>query len=279
MTARQSPVAEIRRVSYRYPGSPRDAFRDESWRVEPGSFTLVVGPSGSGKSSLLRCLNGLVPHFSGGSFGGQVIVNGHNTATVGPRELSASIGFVFQDPEAQLLTDRVEDEIAFGLEQHGVDRVTMRKRVEEALDYLGIEHLRNRRPTELSGGERQRVAIASALATHPTLLVLDEPTSQLDPWGAEDVLSVLARLNEDLGLTVVVAEHRLDRLLSRADTVRVMGRLEGVALSGTPDQVVPLMDANPLPAVTRLGRAVGKSPPPLTVKDARAAFSDLTLSK
>lgn len=279
MTTLKPPVAELDGVSFRYPGSRTDALRDESWNVATGSFTLVVGPSGSGKSSLLRCLNGLVPHFSGGSFGGQVLVDGCNTRTTGPRDLSAAVGFVFQDPESQLVTDRVEDEIAFGLEQHGVDRVTMRKRVEEALDYLGIEHLRNRRPAELSGGERQRVVIASALAMHPKLLVLDEPTSQLDPWGAEDVLSVLARLNEDLGLTVVVAEHRLERLLSRADTVRVMGRPDGVALAGSPTQVVPVMDTMPLPPVTRLGRALGMLPAPLTIKDARARFGGLALSQ
>ncbi|MDQ3654860.1 MAG: ATP-binding cassette domain-containing protein [Chloroflexota bacterium] len=279
MTTVETSIAELTGVSYRYPGSRTDAFRDESWNVATGSFTLLVGPSGSGKSSLLRCLNGLVPHFSGGSFGGQVIVSGTNTRTVGPRDLSAAVGFVFQDPEAQLVTDRVEDEIAFGLEQHGVDRMTMRKRVEEALDYLGIEHLRSRRPSELSGGERQRVAIASALAMHPKLLVLDEPTSQLDPWGAEDVLSVLTRLNEDLGLTVVVAEHRLERLLSRANTVRVMGRTGGVALTGSLAQVVPLIDAVPLPPVTRLGRALGLSPVPLTVKDARLAFAGMAIGR
>ncbi len=277
MTMLKSSIATLDSVSYRYPGSRTEAFRDESWTVGEGSFTLLVGPSGSGKSSLLRCLNGIVPHFSGGSFGGRVIVDGRDTRSTRPRDLSASVGFVFQDPESQLVTDRVEDEIAFGLEQHGVSRVTMRKRVEETLDYLGIEHLRDRRPGELSGGERQRVAIAAALAMHPSLLVLDEPTSQLDPWGAEDVLSVLTRLNEDLGLTVVVAEHRLDRLLSHADTVRVMGRREGVALTGTPDQIVPLMDTVPLPPVTRLGRALGITAPPLTVKDARAVFAEVAV--
>ncbi len=280
MTIEPPVVATLDRVSYRYPGSREAALHDETWTVKEGGFTLVVGPSGSGKSSLLRCLNGLVPHFSGGSFGGQVLVNGRDTRMAGPHDLSNTVSFVFQDPESQLVTDRVEDDIAFGLEQHGVDRITMRKRVEEALDYLGIEHLRARRPGELSGGERQRVAIASALATHPALLVLDEPTSQLDPWGAEDVLSVLTRLNEDLGLTVVVAEHRLDRLLSRADTVRVMGRSAGAALSGPPAEIVPRMDDAVLPPVTRLGRALGVDPAPLTVKDARVTFTgfDLGLS-
>ncbi|MBA2468146.1 MAG: energy-coupling factor ABC transporter ATP-binding protein [Chloroflexia bacterium] len=272
-----SPLATLDNVSYRYPNTTSDALRDESWTLEAGSFSLVVGPSGSGKSSLLRCFNGLVPHFSGGSFSGRVVVDRLDTRGVGPRELSASVGFVFQDPEAQLVTDRVEDEIAFGLEQHGIDRFTMRKRVEESLDYLGVEHLRRRRPNELSGGERQRVAIAAALAMHPKLLVLDEPTSQLDPWGAEDVLTVLTRLNEDLGLTVVVAEHRLDRLLSRADTVRVMGRPDGVALEGSPEQIVPLMDAVTLPPITQLGRALGEETPPLTVKAARTAFARLQI--
>jgi len=271
------PLAGIDNASYRYPSSPSDAFRAETWDIEAGSFSLVIGPSGSGKSSLLRCLNGLVPHFSGGSFGGRVIVDGLDTHRVGPRQLSATVGFVFQDPEAQLVTDRVEDEIAFGLEQHGVDRNTMRKRVEEALDYLGIAHLRSRRPGALSGGERQRVAIAASLATHPRLLVLDEPTSQLDPWGAEEVFAVVARLNEDLGLTVVVAEHRLDRLLSRADAVRVMGRPDGGSLSGTPAAVVPNIEAVALPPVTRLGRLLDVDPPPLTVKDARIAFRHLTI--
>jgi energy-coupling factor transport system ATP-binding protein len=271
------PLAELEAATYRFPAATTDAFRSETWRIEPGSFSVVAGPSGSGKSSLLRTLNGLVPHFSGGAFGGRVVVDGLDTRTVRPRDLSATVGFVFQDPEAQLVTDRVDDEIAFGLEQRGTDVVTMRKRVEEALDYLGIEHLRLRRPGELSGGERQRVAIAAALAIQPRLLVLDEPTSQLDPWAAEDVLTVLTRLNEDLGLTIVVAEHRLDRFLARADTIRVMGGPEGVALAGAPDQVVPLMDTTALPPVTRIGRALGTASPPLTVRDARKAFGHLVL--
>jgi energy-coupling factor transport system ATP-binding protein len=259
-------------VSYRYPNTNVEALYQEEWTIESGTFSLVIGPSGSGKSSLLRCLNGLVPNFSGGAFGGTVLVNGLDTRLVGPRELSTSVAFVFQDPESQLVTDRVDNEIAFGLEQQGVDAVTMRKRVEESLDYLGIEPLRHRRPSELSGGERQRVAVASALAMHPSLLVLDEPTSQLDPWSAEDVLSVLTRLNEDLGLTVVIAEHRLERLLGRADTIRVMGNGRSPSYMGSPREVVQRIDPLPLPPVTRLGRLAGMSNPPLTVKEARTAF-------
>ena len=274
MIARDASIADFTDVSFRFPNTTMDALRRENWSIERGSFSLVIGPSGSGKSSLLRCLNGLVPHFTGGGFGGNVIVSGRNTRTSGPRDMSDLVGFVFQDPESQLIADRVEDEIAFGLEHHGVDRLTMRKRVEEALDYLGIQELRHRRPRELSGGEQQRVAVASALAMHPGLLVLDEPTSQLDPWGAEEVLSALTRLNEDLGLTIVVAEHRLERLLSRADIVRVMGNLDRGPITGAPGDVVQQMDPVPLPPVTQLGWALGVDPAPLTVKDARRVFRD-----
>jgi energy-coupling factor transport system ATP-binding protein len=271
-----APVAELADVTFRYPSAETPAIAGETWQLEEGTFALVMGPSGTGKSSVLRCLNGLVPHFSGGQFGGSVQVAGLDTRSHGPRELSRSVAFVFQDPEAQLVTDRVDDEIAFGIEQHGVDRSTMRLRVEEALDYVGIEHLRNRRPSELSGGERQRVAIASALAMHPTLLVLDEPTSQLDPWAAEDVFAVLDRLNHDLGITVVVAEHRLERVLPRADVVRAFGP-EGRSVSGAPAEIASLVDPVALPPVTRLGRSVSTSPAPLTVREAKRAFRSVTL--
>ncbi|MDQ3642006.1 MAG: ATP-binding cassette domain-containing protein [Actinomycetota bacterium] len=266
-------------VSFTYPGAPAPALAEVSFALDEGSFVLVTGPTGAGKSTLIRAMNGLVPHFSGGRFGGQALIEGHDTRRYGPRVLSRIVGFVFQDPESQLVTTRVDDELAFGMEQLGVPPVTMRKRVEEVLDLLDIVPLRSRDVTTLSGGERQRVAVAAALALQPSILALDEPTSQLDPWGAEDVLSVLTRLNEDLGLTVVVAEHRLERLLSRANTVRVMGRTGGVALTGSLAQVVPLMDAVPLPPVTRLGRALGLSPVPLTVKDARLAFAGMAIGR
>ncbi len=273
MTDTLPPMAEMTDVAYRYPGRRESALFEERWTVEAGSFVLVVGRSGSGKSTLLRCLNGLVPHFSGGAFGGVVRVNGRDTRDLGPRDLSPDVGFVFQDPESQMVTDRVDSEIAFGLEQHGVDRITMRKRVEEALDYLGIEPLRHRRPQELSGGERQRVAIAAALAIQPKLIVLDEPTSQLDPWSAEDVLTVLTRLNDDFGLTVVIAEHRLERLMSRADVVRYMEGGDTPPVSGSPREIAARIDAEPLPPVTRLARGLNHPFLPLTVKEARSTFS------
>ncbi|MDQ4100531.1 MAG: ATP-binding cassette domain-containing protein [Chloroflexota bacterium] len=270
-------MAELDAVTYRYPSAAGPAFAEVSWQVAPGEFVVVAGGSGSGKSTLLRCLNGLVPHFAGGQLGGTVTVAGHDVRRRGPRTLSRSVGFVFQDPETQLLTGRVDDEIAFSLEQHGVGRATLRTRVEEMLDLLGIAALRTRDPATLSGGERQRVAIAAALALHPRLLVLDEPTSQLDPWGAEDVLSTLARLNEELGLTVVLAEHRLDRVLPYADRLRSLGRAGETAIDGLVRDVVGQLDPAAMPPVTRLGLLADWQPLPLSIKEARPHASILHL--
>ncbi len=272
-----APIANLDRVSYRYPAVASLALDDVRWRVPEGAFVVVAGPSGSGKSTLLRCLNGLVPHFSGGELAGRIAVAGEDALVAGPARLSRAVGFVFQDPEAQLLTGRVDDELAFSLEQHGVPPVIMRKRVEEMLDLLGIAHLRDRDPATLSGGERQRVAVAAALALHPRLLVLDEPTSQLDPWGAEDVLTALTRLNEDLGLSIVLAEHRLERVLSHADQLRFI-EPNGDVREGPPEAVAREIDPIVLPPVTQLGRALDWSPLPLTIKAGRPFARSLDLT-
>ena len=261
-------VATMQDVRYQYPRTSDVTLDGISWDLEEGEFSLLIGKSGSGKSTLLRCLNGLVPHFTGGRFGGAVHVGTRDTRITGPRDLASDVGFVFQDPETQMLTDRVDDEIAFSLEQQGVSRSLMRKRVEELLDLLGLVHLRHRSPATLSGGERQRVAIAAALSTHPRLLVLDEPTSQLDPWGAEEVLTALTRFNEDLGLSIVLAEHRLERVLVHADTVRLLDS-HGITFEGSPRELADTLDPIALPPVSTLGRQLGWNDLPLTVKEAR----------
>lgn len=257
-------------VTYRYPEQTAHALRGVDWQVLDGAFVLVAGPSGSGKSTLLRCLNGLIPHFSGGRFGGSVVVDGHDTRRHGPRVLARRVGFVFQDPETQLVTARVEDELAFGMEQLGVPPPAMRRRVEEVLDLLGIAPLRRRNPATLSGGERQRVAIAAALALQPALLALDEPTGQLDPWGAEDVLAALTRLNEELGLTVVLAEHRLERVLGHADRLRFLPGGERSALDGSPAETLAAMELAAVPPLIAVARHRGWEPLPLTIKAGRA---------
>jgi energy-coupling factor transport system ATP-binding protein len=254
-------------VSFAYPDASRAALRNVELEVQSGELLLVLGASGSGKSTLLRAVNGLVPHTSGGRFGGDVVVFGRSTRSHHPRELADVVGFVAQDPESQSVVDHVERDLAFVLENLGFSQDAMRRRVEEVLDALGIAHLRDRDPSTLSGGERQRCAIAGALAAGPQALVLDEPTSQLDPQGADDVLAALVRLNHDLGTTVMLAEHRLERAAPLADrAVLVDGGSVGAPAAGA----TVLADYPGAPSVTRLGRLLGWEPLPLTVRDARA---------
>jgi energy-coupling factor transport system ATP-binding protein len=257
----------FRDVSFAYPDAARAALRAVDLDVHAGELLLVVGASGSGKSTLLRSVNGLVPHASGGRFGGDAEVFGRSTRSHHPRELADVVGFVAQDPESQSVVDHVERDLAFVLENLGFSPEAMRRRVEEVLDALGIAPLRDRAPSTLSGGERQRCAIAAALAAGPQALVLDEPTSQLDPQGADDVLAALVRLNHDLGTTVVLAEHRLERAAPLADRAVLVEQGE-VAVPAPVGDV--LADYPGAPSVTRLGRLLGWSPLPLTVRDARA---------
>ncbi len=266
------------RIRFTYPNAERPALRDVSLSFNEGELTLLVGPSGSGKSTLLRLINGLVPHFSGGILQGRVRVNNLDPISGTPQEMSQHVGFVFQDPEAQFVVDRVEDEIAFALENMGMPEAEMRIRVEEVLDLLDLSNLRDRPLEHLSGGEQQRVAIASALALRPSILVLDEPTSQLDPKSAEDVLTTLVRLNSDLGLTIVLAEHRLERVLPFADRVVYLPNPEDVPIpdgalcpekpiiEGTPRDVLQQIDlGSPL---VQLAKALDWQPLPLTIKEA-----------
>ena len=256
-------------VGFAYPGGAV-ALRGVELEIGSGELVLVVGSSGSGKSTLLRCANGLVPHSSGGRFSGAVFAGDRSTREHRPRELADTVGFVHQDPEAQFVVDHVETDLAFVLENLGADAKTMRRRVEEVLDALAIAHLRDRAPATLSGGERQRCAIAGALASAPAVLVLDEPTSQLDPQGADDVLAAVARLNADLGTTVVIAEHRLERAAPIADRA-VLVEQGAIANDGAPGAV--LASYAGAPAVTHLGRLLHWDPLPLTVRDARVHAS------
>lgn len=257
----------VERLSYRYPDHSAPCLAEVSLMIAAGSFSLIIGPSGSGKSTLLRCLNGLVPHFSGGEIAGMVRVLGYDPLALGPRVMSRHVGMVFQSPEAQFVLDRVEDEIAFALEHAGLSRDEMRLRVEEVLDLLDLARMRDRELATLSGGERQRVAIAAALAMRPAVLVLDEPTSQLDPQSAEDVLQALVRLNSDLGLTIVLAEHRVERVLPFADQLIALNAAGGV-MSGPPKALLAQVEGGP--PVVAVARAYGWTPIPLSVKEARS---------
>lgn len=266
-------MIELRDVTYRYPNQALAVLDHVTLTITTGEFVLVIGPSGAGKSTLLRCLNGLVPHFHGGTIRGWVRVAGRDPIALGPRGMNDLVGFVFQDPEAQFVTERVEDELAFAMENHNFPQTTMRKRVEEVLDQLSIAHLRGRRVDTLSGGERQRVAIGSVLTLQPSVLVLDEPTSQLDPQAAEEVLTTLQKLNEDLGLTILISEHRLERVAQYADRVCYLPAPGRPLIAGDPRQV--LAGAELAPPLVQLGQKLGWQPLPLTIKEGRPFAASL----
>ncbi|MGN7142526.1 ABC transporter ATP-binding protein, partial [Streptomyces pseudogriseolus] len=253
-------------VSVTYDGAAEPAVREVDFEVPEGELVLLVGPSGVGKSTVLGAVSGLVPHFTGGTLHGRVTVAGRDTRTHKPRELADVVGTVGQDPLSHFVTDTVEDELAYGMESLGLAPEVMRRRVEETLDLLGLAGLRDRHISTLSGGQRQRVAIGSVLTPHPKVLVLDEPTSALDPAAAEEVLAVLQRLVHDLGTTVLMAEHRLERVVQYADQVALLpGAGERLRL-GSPAEV---MAVSPVcPPVVGLGRLAGWSPLPLSVRDA-----------
>ncbi len=260
-------MIELSRVTYTYPDQAAPALADLSAIVRSGEFVLVVGPSGAGKSTFLRCLNGLVPHFYGGRWSGHIRVFDRDPIALAPRGMADLVGFVFQDPEAQFVVDTVEDELAFALENFALPQTTMRKRIEEVLDQMAIAHLRDRRVNTLSGGEKQRVAIAAVLALQPEVVVLDEPTSQLDPQAAEEVLVALRQLNEDLGLTIILSEHRLERVVQYADRVLYLPAPAATPLLADPRTV---MKALPLvPPLIELGRQLNWEPLPLTIKEGR----------
>jgi len=252
-------------VGIRFEDDSKPVLSAVDLKVDEGELVLVVGATGSGKTTLLRCVNGLVPHFSGGTLSGRVTVDGRDTRTHRPRDLADIVGVVGQDPAAAFVTDTVEEELAYGMESLGVHADVMRRRVEETLDLLGLADLRGRTLRTLSGGQQQRVAIGGVLAAHPRVLVLDEPTSALDPVAAEEVLAALTRLVHDLGLTVLLAEHRLERVVQYADRVvivengRVSADLPALAMAMSPVS----------PPIVDLGRLAGWSPLPLSVRDAR----------
>lgn len=259
------PAVVIERASVTYVDGTSPALRDVDLAVEEGELCLVVGPTGSGKSTLLGLVNGLVPHFTGGTLSGSVRVLGRDTRQHRPRDLADVVGVVGQDPLAGFVTDTVEEELAYGMEQLALPGDVMRRRVEETLDLLGLVELRHRPLHDLSGGQQQRVAIGSVLTSHPRVLVLDEPTSALDPTAAEEVLAAVTRLVHDLGVTVLLAEHRIERVLQYAD--RVVHVQDGAVLTGAPSDV--MVGSSVAPPVVELGRFAAWSPLPLSVRDAR----------
>ena len=256
------PIVEVRSLSYKYPGSSKQTLTNVNLSVEEGEFILITGPSGCGKTTLCKCLNGLIPNSYGGEFAGKVIVDGLVTTEHPVYEIAQHVGLVFQNPENELFCTSVEREVAFGPENLALPRQEIRNRVEESLAMVGISHLRDKSPEELSGGEQQKVAIAALLAMKPKILVLDEPTANLDPASAQSVLNTLLKLNEESGVTMVLVEHRLEAVAHMADRCAILneGRL---VLVGEPEDVLYSDEAEAIgvgiPKVVQVAKNLGIS--------------------
>jgi len=242
-------------LTYTYPVATKPAVEDVSITIEKGEFAVLTGPSGCGKTTLCRCFNGLIPHFYRGDLQGHIRVIDFDVRETPIHKLALHVGLVFQNPENQLFALSVEKDVAFGLENLGMLREEMQKRVNYALETSGISHLRLKAPHELSGGQQQRVAIAGIIAMQPEVMVLDEPTSFLDPLGAEKIFKVIRILNQSLNMTVILVEHRLDLAARYANHVIVMDRGK-VILDGEPKEVLSSEKARlvgvGIPKVTRL---------------------------
>ncbi|NLA12218.1 MAG: ATP-binding cassette domain-containing protein [Firmicutes bacterium] len=228
----QEPVVQLKDVTFTYAGSPEPALRGLNLNVQPGEFVTVTGPSGCGKSTLSFCLTGFIPHSFEGVMAGSVAIGGRDTGEITPGELAGIAGLVQQDPEAQLCTLHVAEEIAFGPENLGLPPAEIARRLDWALEAAGITPLKRRSLHTLSGGEKQRVAIASVLAMKPQLLILDEPTANLDPRGCREVLAVVERLRREQNVAIIVFEHRLQQLLPLSDRLIIMEAGEIVARGG-----------------------------------------------
>ncbi len=259
-------------VSLIYPHSTKTILEDLSFQIQEGEMVLVMGQTGSGKSSLLRLINGLVPHHTGGILAGDISVDGISTRTVKPGSLAHLVGIVGQNPINGFVTDIVEEELAFSMEALNFTPDVMRKRVEEILDLLSLSALRNRSIATLSGGEQQRVAIGAALVMQPKVLVLDEPTSALDPIAAEEVLSVLHRLVHDLSVTVIIAEHRLERVIQFVDRI-IYIEGNGETSIGSPDEI--LKNSELVPPIVKLARALNLSEIGTSVREVRRATDEI----
>jgi energy-coupling factor transporter ATPase len=279
-------IVEIRDLSYSYPGLNKPALLNLNLTIEKGDFIILTGPSGCGKTTLCRCLNGLIPHFYSGDLKGDVIVTGLSVKDNPTSKIAQQVGFVFQNPENQLFALSVEKDVAFGLENLAFPRNEIRKRVDQVLDIMGITNLREKAPYELSGGQQQRVAIACILSMSPELMILDEPTSFLDPVAARNLFEIIDSLNKELGLTIILVEHRLDLLCTYANRVIIMDDGK-VKADGMPRDILSSKEVLSLgigiPKVTRLYNELEASgihlgDPPISVNEIAQDIRKLILN-
>ncbi len=264
-------LIQLNNFTYQYPHTANNALKSINLSLKKGSFVGFAGPTGAGKTTLIKSINGIVPHFEGGTFSGEVLLNGKAADTMSTAEIGRSVGTVLDDPEAQIICLDVEQELVFGMENYGVPPAEMEQRMQKALASVGIAHLLGRSTASLSGGQKQRLAIAAALAMLPEVLVLDEPTSELDPLGSEEVFRVLKQLHQEQGMTILVTEQKTDLLARYCDQLVILREGEMV-LSGTPREVFQHQDifelGVALPEVTELARRYyPQAEPPITLDE------------
>ncbi|WP_309492546.1 energy-coupling factor ABC transporter ATP-binding protein [Candidatus Hecatella orcuttiae] len=264
-------MIEIEELVYTYPEAGKPALKDVNLQIRKGEFVVLAGPSGCGKTTLCRCLNGLIPHFYGGDLSGKIQVAQLDVLSHPTRELAQHVGLVFQNPENQLFSLTVERDVAFGLENLGLPPAEIRRRIDWALEAVGIGKLKDSAPHELSGGEQQKAAIACVLAMRPSVMVFDEPTSFLDPASAKSIMETVAKLNRELGITVLMVEHRLEMALKHASRMVVMEK-GGILADGDPREILSgaaeKLRGIGIPKVAELHRLLAEKnliPPPVSL--------------
>jgi energy-coupling factor transport system ATP-binding protein len=282
-----SEIVKLEHLSFRYARGSVPALTDINLVVRAGEFIGITGPAGAGKTTLLSCINGVIPHYYAGELHGQVVVDGLPVATSGLRELASHVGSVFEDPDFQMVSITVEEEVAFGPENLGIAPQEIHRRIEDALDKTRIAHLRDRAISTLSGGQKQRVAISAALSMLPQVLLLDDPTSELDPVGTQEVIGALRELNRQLGMTILMVTQDMERLVENADRILVLSKGQ-LILDGPPRDIcmhadllarvgirVPQVTEFMISLLARLNRAPQAGTLPLTVAEAERMYRDI----
>ncbi len=282
-----SEIVKLENLSFRYARGSVPALNDIDLTVRAGEFVGITGPAGAGKTTLLSCINGVIPHYYAGELHGQVIVDGLPVATSSLRDLASHVGSVFEDPDFQMVSITVEEEVAFGPENLGIAPQEIHRRIQDALTKTRIAHLRERAISTLSGGQKQRVAISAALSMLPKVLLLDDPTSELDPVGTEEVIAALRELNRQLGMTILMVSQDMERLVENADRILVLsaGRL---ILDGPPREIcmhadtlervgirVPQVTEFMISLLTRLKRVPQAATIPLNVEEAARMYREI----
>jgi energy-coupling factor transporter ATP-binding protein EcfA2 len=270
------PYIEIKELTYHYPKEIKPVITDINLQLNKGEILFIVGESGSGKSTLAKCISGAVPNFYGGTIQGSVMIDGEDIIEMKHNKRATEVTMVFQDPESQLIMNKVHREIAFGLENVGVESSEIKRRIWEAMQFSNILDIANREINTLSGGQKQRVAITSAIAYLPNCIILDEPTSQLDPASAEDVIALIKKINEELGITIIIIEQRIDKWFDIADKVLILARGE-IAFSGSKQELYnerkeELLDF--LPNYLKISKALNIVNMPYSLREARRTIEE-----